>query len=168
MEAIISRKEAKARGLTHYFTGKPCNNGHIAKRYASDRHCFDCEREDHRRRRPRSGKSGKAYNRDRAIRNKYGISPAEWSAMFDQQGRACAICRTIESGTKNWHTDHCHDTGIVRGILCGHCNSGLGFFKDRVVNLSSGITYLERTGRRETVRTKPFIWDVLKARMAAA
>ena len=29
---IISRKEAKAQGLVHYFTGKPCLHGHLAKR----------------------------------------------------------------------------------------------------------------------------------------
>jgi hypothetical protein len=30
--AIIGRREAKERGLTSYFTGKPCKRGHIAKR----------------------------------------------------------------------------------------------------------------------------------------
>jgi uncharacterized Zn finger protein (UPF0148 family) len=30
--AIISRAEAKAHRLMHYFTGKPCKRGHIAKR----------------------------------------------------------------------------------------------------------------------------------------
>jgi hypothetical protein len=30
--AIISRAEAKAQGLPHYFTGKTCKRGHIAKR----------------------------------------------------------------------------------------------------------------------------------------
>jgi len=35
--------EAAALGLTHYFTGKPCNRGHIARRYASTRQCVDCQ-----------------------------------------------------------------------------------------------------------------------------
>jgi hypothetical protein len=30
--AIISRADAKAQGLPHYFTGKLCKRGHIAKR----------------------------------------------------------------------------------------------------------------------------------------
>jgi hypothetical protein len=29
---IISRKEAKAAGLTRYFTGKPCKRGHVVER----------------------------------------------------------------------------------------------------------------------------------------
>lgn len=32
---IVSRAEAKAAGMKHYFTGKPCNKGHIAQRYTS-------------------------------------------------------------------------------------------------------------------------------------
>lgn len=168
MEAIISRQEAKALGLRNYFTGTPCKNGHIAKKRTTSRNCVDCERERDRKRGNRKSKLPN-YERHRALRIKYGISPAEWDAMFDQQGRVCAICRTTNPGKKNWQTDHCHATDIVRGILCSSCNNGLGRFKDRVVNLSSAITYLERIGRskREIIRTQPFIWDVLKARIAA-
>ena len=40
--AIISRADAKARGLTHYFTGKPCPKGHTAKRYVATWTCSTC------------------------------------------------------------------------------------------------------------------------------
>jgi hypothetical protein len=30
--AIIGRREAKEKGLTSYFTGKPCKRGHVARR----------------------------------------------------------------------------------------------------------------------------------------
>jgi hypothetical protein len=159
---VISRDDAIRRGLKRYFTGKPCKYDHIAERLISERKCMECARI---RKTRRYGHPANDYN----IKRRYGISRQEWEAMFDLQGRACAICRTTETGNWNWATDHCHATGIVRGILCGHCNMGLGYFKDRVVKLSSGITYLERTGRskRDPVRTKPFIWDLLKARKAA-
>lgn len=39
-----SRKEAKALKATHYFTGKPCKNGHIAPRGVWGR-CVECYRE---------------------------------------------------------------------------------------------------------------------------
>ena len=39
---IISRKEAKSRGLKKYFTGKPCKHGHIAERYVDGGGCKDC------------------------------------------------------------------------------------------------------------------------------
>jgi len=39
---IISRKEAKDKGLLRYFTGKPCPHGHIAERYVSVGGCVEC------------------------------------------------------------------------------------------------------------------------------
>jgi hypothetical protein len=42
-DRLISRAEAKAQGLTTYFTGKPCLHGHIAKRVTRNKHCVACK-----------------------------------------------------------------------------------------------------------------------------
>jgi len=42
---LISRKEAKARGLRWYFTGEPCHKGHLCERRVSQRACILCEEE---------------------------------------------------------------------------------------------------------------------------
>lgn len=39
-----SASEAKARGLRHYFTGKPCQYGHLAVRRVTDWNCLECHR----------------------------------------------------------------------------------------------------------------------------
>ena len=39
---LIPLARAKAEGLTHYFTGKPCGKGHIALRFTSVRKCVVC------------------------------------------------------------------------------------------------------------------------------
>ena len=39
-----SRAEAKERGLTRYFTGKPCKRGHVAERTTRNGHCGLCQR----------------------------------------------------------------------------------------------------------------------------
>lgn len=44
-ELPATREEALALGLTRYFTGQPCKNGHIAERYESSGHCAECVRE---------------------------------------------------------------------------------------------------------------------------
>lgn len=55
---------------------------------------------------------------------KYGLTDTEWQALFTAQGNRCAICGETDPPTKNkWHTDHCHKTGRVRGILCHYCNA---------------------------------------------
>ena len=44
---IVTRKEAKERGLARYFTGKPCPHGHLAERRASTCRCVECDRKYH-------------------------------------------------------------------------------------------------------------------------
>lgn len=47
--AVKSRDEAVASGERHYYTGKPCKYGHVAKRLVSTRQCMECKRENSRR-----------------------------------------------------------------------------------------------------------------------
>jgi hypothetical protein len=39
-----SRSEAKQQGVTRYFTGKPCSQGHVAPRWAASFECCECSR----------------------------------------------------------------------------------------------------------------------------
>ena len=41
---IITKKEAKSKGLKFYFTGISCKRGHIAEKYISG-HCVECHKE---------------------------------------------------------------------------------------------------------------------------
>jgi hypothetical protein len=72
----------------------------------------------------------------------YGITQSQYDEMFDSQGRACAVCRTTTPTSKGWNIDHCHNSGVVRGILCSHCNMGLGQFRDDVDRLMRAAEYL--------------------------
>lgn len=61
--------------------------------------------------------------------------------LWDTQGGICPICKDDLSSVIP-HLDHNHQTNRVRGLLCGRCNSGLGFFRDNPVALSNAIEYL--------------------------
>lgn len=41
-----TREEARNIGSKYYFTGRPCNHGHISKRLTSNGSCFECVRLD--------------------------------------------------------------------------------------------------------------------------
>lgn len=87
----------------------------------------------------------KPNDREHSLKVKYKLTLDAWNALFDAQGRRCAACGVTEPGTKNgWHTDHCHKTKKVRGILCLHCNVGIGKAKDNIQTIRSWIDYLEK------------------------
>jgi Autographiviridae endonuclease VII len=87
---------------------------------------------------------------------KYKITISDVENLLNQQGHACAICKspfvtmkvTRKSGLEHtragWNVDHCHDSGKVRGLLCIRCNVGLGSFQDDAIRLSNAIDYLGR------------------------
>ena len=70
-----------------------------------------------------------------------------------KQQSNCDICGKEDSGgsKNNKHVgkikslvmDHNHDTGKFRGMLCNHCNRGLGNFFDNIENLEKAILYLK-------------------------
>ena len=77
------------------------------------------------------------------------ITPEQYDAMLAAQGGHCAICPATEPGRKRKYfcVDHDHETKEIRGLLCGSCNSGLGYFKDRPTFLRAAADYLESYGR---------------------
>lgn len=71
------------------------------------------------------------------IAQKYGVSLEEATRLHAE--KLCAIC-----GEPAQHVDHDHETGLVRGRLCGPCNRGLGSFRDSPERLRQAAAYLER------------------------
>lgn len=84
------------------------------------------------------------------LKSKYGINQQDYNNMLKEQNGVCAICGLPEKANnpnnngkkKGLSIDHCHETGKVRGLLCGNCNTGLGYFKDNLDLLASTTSYL--------------------------
>ena len=65
--------------------------------------------------------------------SRFGITAEDYATLFTAQESRCAICRAPEPGTTlGWCIDHDHVTNEVRGILCGPCNTSLGFYEKRI------------------------------------
>lgn len=94
---IISRAEALACGLNHYFTGKPCKHGHIDIRRVCDKKCSSCHRQTVRR--------YEAANKD-AILQRRRDNYQEKREVLREYNRAY-YCRNIESrralSRASWH-----------------------------------------------------------------
>jgi hypothetical protein len=82
------------------------------------------------------------------LKRSYNISLRDYEKMLKEQKSLCAICKT-EGWTMAEHhnlklvVDHCHTTGIVRGLLCHNCNRALGLLQDSQENLENAIDYLK-------------------------
>ena len=100
--------------------------------------------EDQKRRRHADPERFKDYARKAA----YGMPYGEYERMLATQNGRCAICATTVPGGKGqFHVDHCHIEKSVRGLLCHHCNLGIGNFKHDVTILLNAISYLTEAGR---------------------
>lgn len=82
-------------------------------------------------------------------KRKFGISAEQYAKIFKSQNGTCAICNQPETATrmgkvKSLSVDHCHKTGVIRGLLCSDCNTGIGKLKDDPKILHSAIQYLRK------------------------
>jgi hypothetical protein len=55
----------------------------------------------------------------------FNITPSEWDIIHAHQNGVCFVCGKPQRG-KRLATDHCHTTGLLRGLLCNRCNAWLG------------------------------------------
>lgn len=72
-----------------------------------------------------------------------GLTPEEFDNKLSEQNGVCAICGGVNPNGRRLFIDHNHDTGVIRGLLCNHCNNGIGNFQENIEFLNSAISYLK-------------------------
>ncbi len=84
-----------------------------------------------------------------ALKRSYGMTLEFHQAEVDRRRGCCDICGTHVSRathrTSVLAVDHCHATGVYRGMLCDTCNRGIGMFQDNPELLLKAYHYLLQT-----------------------
>jgi hypothetical protein len=142
-EALARRRERKKER----YWGEP----DYRQRLLDENHRFRASRRERCETDPDYREKVRARSRERYrenhLKTKYGISLADYEAMLRRQGGVCGICKR-KPGKRRLCVDHDHKTGQVRGLLCGRCNSGNGFYQDDPRLTRAATAYLERAHRR--------------------
>jgi 5-methylcytosine-specific restriction endonuclease McrA len=113
---LLSRNEAMELGYKKYLTGRPCKEGHITKRYTSNKQCVRCNAVKAKRREARRCAEDVSYRMFRNVQRRSGqILIGRYSARealgCDQE----TLCNHIEAqftegmGWHNygqWEVDH--------------------------------------------------------------
>jgi hypothetical protein len=90
--------------------------------------------------------------RKQAVKDKYGLSQADFDAKLAEQGGRCPFCPADDDTPKEWHIDHDHEHcpgmytcgSCLRDILCRRHNMGLGYFDDDPAQLRAAADYIEQ------------------------
>lgn len=77
------------------------------------------------------------YRKAWRIKKLYGVSLEEYDALLADA--VCGICDTAE----DLCLDHCHATGVIRGVLCRGCNRSLGQLGDTAEAIKRVMDYLD-------------------------
>ncbi len=113
-----------------------------------------------------------------ASRHKYNTDPAtkiireRYQALFDLQSGRCALCNKVWN-KRPLMQDHCHKTGMIRGLLCQKCNTALGLFGDSPEMIKKVLEYLEsppalKYGKDLRYRRRPLGIGIIKRKTANA
>jgi hypothetical protein len=82
------------------------------------------------------------------LKRTYNITINHYEKLLREQNNLCRICGGEGFFMKSHHklklvVDHCHRTGIIRGLLCHNCNRGIGLLQDSPTILLAAKEYLE-------------------------
>lgn len=89
---------------------------------------------------------------------RFGLTPAEYLAIFEAQGGRCYVCGALPGATRLC-IDHDHSItpirAAIRGLLCDECNySRLPRFAENADMLRRAADYLERTPAQQVLSAR--------------
>ena len=150
------RDRSRSDGLQNYC--KPCDNARKGRFRSNNQERESAKRsEEYKRNKDKEREHGRAWYRKNSgeawfkekgrawrLNFKYGLTIEALQSLIKGQDNKCKCCG-IEmdaygsmKGERSPVVDHCHETNMVRGIICSSCNSAEGHIRDRAHLISLG------------------------------
>lgn len=118
-------------------------NKHKGRKFNVAGRCRQCQSIYHKKWYENNKTVMKEKFRKSSYFSRYNTTIEYYNQLLKKQNNSCAICHTKKCTTnKRFAIDHNHKTGVIRGLLCSECNTGLGKFKDDPNLLVNAIAYL--------------------------
>lgn len=130
----IVRSFAVKENSVTYIPEHPCKHGHYL-RWTGTNNCVECDKISHKQHRD-SGRFAR-------IKKLYKMDKMQYLEFVKNHNYSCDICGNKPESHFNLHIDHCHETGRVRGLLCGKCNQGIGLFMHNENIIKEAARYVE-------------------------
>ena len=143
---LIQARNDKMAKRTHCKHGHPWVEENIEHKNGNRMCCKECRKINGRERAKKKNKTqaGKDAKKNTVLKLTYGITFKQYQDMMETQDYKCAICERHQSEfIRKFSVDHCHITDVVRGLLCGNCNVGIGNLQDNIEILEKAIKYLK-------------------------
>lgn len=105
--------------------------------------CSDCFNE-YQKKIPKRERYGYDRTKHWNLGAKFGITLETYNIMLESQSGVCAICGDTNSNGRALAVDHDHETGQIRQLLCGNCNSAIGLLKDDPELVMKAALYLTK------------------------
>lgn len=88
------------------------------------------------------------WRRNANLKHNHRITTEEYNALLERQGGNCAACGLADTALhygkpRSLAVDHCHQTGKLRGLLCGKCNQALGLLDDSPEKIEALLKYIQ-------------------------
>ena len=80
------------------------------------------------------------------LRQNFGLTLDDYEKLLVLQHGVCGICGCPPPEHKRFDVDHEHETGAIRGLLCGRCNRAIGMLDDDPARFSRAASYLYTGG----------------------
>lgn len=87
----------------------------------------------------------------KSVKQRYGLSKEEYDYLVQSHNNHCKLCGRY---TQKLCVDHCHKTGIVRGLLCHKCNIIVGVIEN------NSVEFLQLAAAYSKAMTKGTMEDI--------